>query len=233
MGHFLELKPTPDQTFRIIGHGSRGDLVRTLALSHEAEEQHDYERGCNIRYHAFQHIVELLPEDEPTPLDRNHPNTLAAMEIVLGSGVDNFLAGDAELAAAQFELLLDCDSEDALGCTPMLALCYVALGEWDSLEDMMLDVDEKSALKPLLRAILTYAAEGDIDPATLAALARHREFCEELLLAEHPTDERYVQDISSERPSRQALARELYLRCEPALVHHAELLSVLREHLRK
>lgn len=230
MGHFLELKPTPDQTFRIIGHGERGDMVRTLAISREAEQQGDYERACNIRFHAFQHIVELIPEDEPTELDRNHANTMAAMEIVQGSAVDNFLAGDAELAAAQFELLLDCDGEDPLECTPMLALCYVALGEWDCLEDVMCDVDDKSALKQLLRAILSFVASGSIDPAAIAALSRyHKEFYAELLALEHPTDERYVQDISSERPSREAVARELYLRCEPALDHLPEFMGALRE----
>lgn len=228
MGHFLELKPTADQTFRIIGHGERGDMVRTLALSRTAEQQGDYERACNVRYHAFQHIVELLPEDEPTELDRNHANTFAAMEIVQGSAVDNFLAGDAELAAAQFEMLLDCDSEDPLECTPMLSLCYVALEEWDSLEDVMCDIDDKSALKPLLRAILLFVNEGAIEPTVLSALARHKEFWAELLSESHLTDEAYLRDISSERPSREAVARELYLRCEPALAHLPEFMEALR-----
>ena len=94
----------------------------------------------------------------------------------------------------------------------------------------MCDVDDKSALKQLLRAILSFVASGSIDPATIAALSRyHKEFYAELLALEHSTDERYVQDISSERPSREAVARELYLRCEPALDHLPEFMSALRE----
>ena len=37
--------------------------------------------------------------------------------------VDSYLAGEGEVAAAQLELLLDCDDEDPLEATPILALC--------------------------------------------------------------------------------------------------------------
>ena len=52
------------------------------------------------------------------------------------------------------------------------------------------------------------------------------------IVADNPTtDEAYLADISSERPSRQALARELYLRCHPALAHIEGLIPALREAL--
>lgn len=217
MGEILRLKPTEHQTFRLLGSGSRGNLVERLAASREAESRGEFERACNERYLAFQDIVEVMPEDETIELDRNHPNTLAAMEIILGSAVDNYLVGDAELAAAQLELLLDCDSEDPLEATPTLALCYVALKEWECLEEIEGDIEDKSPLKPLLRIARTFATKRVIEASDTALLRRHAEFADELRSSEHPTDEAYLNDISSERPTRKALARELYLRCEPAL----------------
>lgn len=49
-----------------------------------------------------------------------------------------------------------------------------------------------------------------------------------LCAAEHTADENYLKDISSERPTQQALAREIYLRCEPLLQKHNGFLSAIR-----
>ena len=227
MKQFLELQPTANQTFRLIGNGSRGNLSARLEQSYKVEQNGDYPGACQLRYEAFEDIYALLPEDEAVELDRNHPNTLAAMEIMLASAVDNYLAGDGEMAAAQIELLLDCDQEDPLEATPILALCYVMIGEWDCLEDIDTDLGDKSALRPLLRALHHFVAKGSIDKAEAKELVRFKEFTEELKLAEHPTDEAYLKDISSDRPSRAALARELYLRAEPALAIYPDFLTAL------
>ena len=227
MKQFLELQPTANQTFRLIGNGSRGNLSARLEQSYKVEQNGDYPGACQLRYEAFEDIYALLPEDEAVELDRNHPNTLAAMEIMLASAVDNYLAGDGEMAAAQIELLLDCDQEDPLEATPILALCYVMIGEWDCLEDIDTDLGDKSALRPLLRALHHFVAKGSIDKAEAKELVRFKEFTEELKLAEHPTDEAYLKDISSDRPSRAALARELYLRAEPALAIYPDFLPAL------
>ena len=231
MGENLKLKPTEHQTFRLLGSGSRGDLVKRLAASHKAEAEGAFEQACNERYLAFQDIVEVLPEDVIIELDRNHPNTLAAMEIILGSAVDNYLVGDSELAAAQLELLLDCDSEDPLEATPTLALCYIALDEWDSLEEIMRDVDDKTPLKPLLQLCYNFATNGKIATEHIASLRRHKEVADEFRATEHPTDNAYLEDISSERPSRMAVARELYLRCEPAFAKVEGFLKALSQEL--
>ena len=227
MKQFLELQPTANQTFRLISNGSRGNLSARLEQSYKVEQNGDYPGACQLRYEAFEDIYALLPEDEAVELDRNHPNTLAAMEIMLASAVDNYLAGDGEMAAAQIELLLDCDQEDPLEATPILALCYVMIGEWDCLEDIDTDLGDKSALRPLLRALHHFVAKGSIDKAEAKELARFKEFADELKLAEHPTDEAYLKDISSDRPSRAALARELYLRAEPALAIYPDFLPAL------
>ena len=232
MRQFLELQPTVNQLFRLVSNGARGNLAARLEQSYKAEQSGDYESACAMRYEAFEDVYGLFPEDDIVELDRNHPNTLAAMEIMLASAVDSYLAGEGEMAAAQAELLLDCDSEDPLEATPILALCYAMIGEWECLEDIDTDLGDKSAIAPLLRALREYVTTGKIEGATISQLARFKEFMTELKRTDHPTDEAYLGDISSERPSRAALARELYLRCEPALALYPEFVSALIEALR-
>ena len=212
----ITLKPTENQNFILLG----GEFAKTLDLAHKQEAEGNFEAACNIRYQAFQQIVDALPEDEVTELDFSHPNTRAAIEIIYGSAVDNFLAGDVELSAAQLELLLECDSEDHIEATPQLALCYIALEEWECLEDIIPDLGDKSAFKALIEALAEFAHTGVVSAEKAASLHRHRHLCEELSRTDHPTDESYLKDISSERPTQQALAREIYLRCEPLLLKH-------------
>ena len=212
----ITLKPTENQNFILLG----GEFAKVLDNAHTQESNGDFEGACNTRYQAFQQIVDVLPEDEASELDFSHPNTRAAIEIIYGSAVDNFLAGDVELSAAQLELLLECDSEDHIEATPQLALCYIALEEWECLEDILPDLGDKSAFRPLVEALAEYARTGEIPAEQLTALRRHRHLCEELLRADHPADEAYLKDISSERPTQQALAREIYLRCEPLLLKY-------------
>ena len=219
----ITLKPTENQNFILLG----GDFAKILDLAHSKESEGNFEEACNVRYKAFQQIVEVLPDDEAVELDFSHQNTRSAIEIVYGSAVDNFLAGDVELAAAQLELLLECDSEDHIEATPQLALCYIALEEWECLEEILPDLGDKSAFKPLVEALAEYACDGEVSAETLSALRRHRHLCEELKAAEHPANESYLKDISSERPTQQALAREIYLRCEPLFLKYEGFLKVL------
>ena len=211
----ITLKPTENQNFILLG----GEFAKVLDTAYKQEAEGDFEGACNTRYKAFQQIVDVLPE-EVTELDFSHPNTRAAVEIVYGSAVDNFLAGDVELAAAQLELLLECDSEDHIEATPQLALCYLALEEWECLEEVVPDLGDKSPIKALVEALAEFVRTGDISTEKLTALHRHRHLCNELAYPEHPADEAYLKDISSERPSQQALAREIYLRCEPLLLKY-------------
>ena len=219
----ITLKPTENQNFILLG----GDFAKWLEQAHKQETEGNFEDACNIRYKAFQQIVDLLPEDDVVELDFSHPNTRAAIEIIYGSAVDNFLARDAELSAAQLELLLECDSEDHVEATPQLALCYIALEEWECLEDILPDLGDKSAFKPLVEALAEFARTGVVSADTLTALRRHRHLCEELAREDHPADGAYLRDISSERPTQQALAREIYLRCEPLLLKYDGFLTAI------
>lgn len=220
----ITLKPTENQNFILLG----GDFSTTLETTLRLESEGDFEGACDTRYKAFQQIVEVLPEDDAVELDFSHPNTRAAIEIIYGSAVDNFLAGDVELSAAQLELLLECDSEDHIEATPQLALCYIALEEWECLEDILPDLGDKSAFKPLVEALAEFVRTGKVSAETLAALRRHRHLCEELCAAEHKADEAYLKDISSERPTQQALAREMYLRCEPLILKYEGFVDAVK-----
>lgn len=220
----ITLKPTENQNFILLG----GDFSATLDKALHLESEGNFEGACDTRYKAFQQIVEVLPEDEVAELDFSHQNTRAAIEIIYGSAVDNFLAGDVELAAAQLELLLECDSEDHIEATPQLSLCYIALEEWECLEDILPDLGDKSAFKPLVEALAEYARTDNISDENLSALRRHRHLCEELRADEHTADEAYLKDISSERPTQQALAREIYLRCEPLFIKYEGFLAKIK-----
>lgn len=228
MKQALRLKPTENQTFLLVGSGDEGDLVRRIELSREEERRGDFRSACSERYEAFRLIVDTLPEDEAVELDRNHANTRAGLEIIYGSAIDNYLAGDFELSAAQAEMLLDCDPEDSMGATPTLALCYIALGEWDCFDDILFDLDDRTALKPLLEAWASFLRTGKTDPQAMANLRRHRAAADELRAGEHPADEAYLRDISSERPSQTALAREMWLQCEPVLALYPEFAEELK-----
>lgn len=220
----ITLKPTENQNYILLG----GDFQTTLDHALRLEEDGNFEGACDTRYKAFQRIVEVLPEDEPAELDFSHPNTRAAIEIIYGSAVDNFLAGDVELSAAQLELLLECDSEDHIEATPQLALCYIALEEWECLEEILPDLGDKSPFKPLVEALAEFARTGEVSSEKLSALHRHRHLCNELAYPKHPADEAYLKDISSERPTQQALAREIYLRCEPLLLKYEGFLETVQ-----
>lgn len=223
----ISLKPTENQNFILLG----GDFNKLLDCAHKQEAEGNFEQACNTRYKAFQQIVDVLPEDDIAELDFSHPNTRAAIEIIYGSAVDNFLAGDVELSAAQLELLLECDSEDHIEATPQLALCYIALQEWDCLEEVLPDLGEKSVFRPLVEALAEYARKGDVSPEKLTALRRHRHLCEELKASEHAADEAYLKSFASERPTQQALAREIYLRCEPLLAQYSGFIPFLHSTL--
>lgn len=220
----ITLKPTENQNYILLGGAFQTVLDQALHM----EEEGNFEGACDTRYQAFQQIVDVLPEDDAVELDFSHANTRAAIEIIYGSAVDNFLTGDVELAAAQLELLLECDSEDHIEATPQLALCYIALEEWECLEEILPDLGDKSAFRPLIESLAEYARTGKVSDEKLTALRRHRHLCEELRAAEHPADEAYLKDISSERPSQQALAREIYLRCEPLFAQYEGFIQALQ-----
>ena len=57
MKQFLELQPTANQNFRLMGFGGRGNLAARLEQSYKVEQSGDYQGACQLRYDAFQDII--------------------------------------------------------------------------------------------------------------------------------------------------------------------------------
>lgn len=223
------LRPTDDQRFEIVARG-RYDFVRRAEVAAKMQAEGDMETACNERFHAFQDIAALLPDDEQVELRWEHRNTAAALEIVHDTAVDHFLLGDLEMAMAMLEMLLDIDSEDHTGAVDLLALCYVAAGEWEAFDNMAIDLSDKSAAAVVARLWAAWRREHRIDAELLQLLRRNFRDCfVEFTSDDHPVDEEYLRDIASPSPSRAAEARELWLQTEPLWREFPDFIAALRD----
>ena len=224
----LQFNPTADQMFELEGRG-RYNFVRHNEGIDALVKEGRYDEACEARYEAFQLLVDALPEDEAMPLRWEHANSRAAVSVLYGSAVDHFRIGDLEMAMAQLELLLDCDPEDHFEAVNLLALCYVAMEEWDLFDDLSIDLTDKSAEAVVARLWASYRGDGEVDKALLSLLkSRHKAYYEELCLDEHPDDEAFRRDIESERPSQRAEAREWWLLTEPLWREFSEFLAAIK-----
>lgn len=224
----LQFNPTSDQMFELEGRG-KYNFLRHKERVDSLVAEGCYMEACEARYEAFQLLAEALPEDEPMPLRWEHANSRAAVSILYGSAVDHFRIGDLEMAMAQLEMLLDCDPEDHFEGVNLLALCYVAMEEWELFDDLVIDLTDKSAEAVIARLWAAYRSEGEVDKALLSLLkSRHKTYYEELCLEEHPDDEAFRRDIASERPSQCAEAREWWLLTEPLWSEFSEFIDALK-----
>ena len=224
----LKFNPTSEQSFELEGRG-KYDFVRHKRAIDKLVAEGEYAKACELRYEAFMALAEAMPEEEAMPLKWEHNNSHAALTILYGSAVDHFRIGDLEMTMAQLEMLLECDPEDHFEAVNLLALCYVATEEWELFDDMLIDLNDKSAEAAIVRLWAIYMREQRVDAALLAHLkARHKGFYGELCLAEHPEDERYLQDIASDRPSEGAIAREWWLLTEPLWHEYPEFIAAIR-----
>ena len=220
--------PTPDQTFELEGRGEYNFVKHNEHIDALIAEG-CYTEACEARYQAFQLLAEALPEDEAMPLRWEHANSRAAIVVLHGSAMDHFRIGDLEMAMAQLEMLLDCDPEDHLEGINLLALCYIAMEEWEAYEDIEIDLTEKSAEAVVARLWASYMRDGKVDKALWSLLkSRHQAFYAELTAAEHPDDEAFRKDIASERPSQRAEAREWWLMTEPLWAEFPEFIEELK-----
>ena len=220
--------PTPDQTFELEGRGEYNFVKHNEHIDALIAEGR-YAEACEARYQAFQLLAEALPEDEAMSLRWEHANSRAAIVVLHGSAMDHFRIGDLEMAMAQLEMLLDCDPEDHLEGINLLALCYVAMEEWEAYEDIEIDLTEKSAEAVIARMWASYMRDGKVDKALQSLLkSRHAAFHAELTAAEHPDDEAFRKDIASERPSQRAEAREWWLMTEPLWAEFPEFIEELK-----
>lgn len=219
--------PTPDQTFELEGRGEYNFVKHKEHIDALIAEER-FAEACEARYQAFQLLADILPEDEAMPLRWEHANSRAAVIILHGSAMDHFRIGDLEMAMAQLEMLLDCDPEDHLEGINLLALCYIAMEEWEAYEDIEIDLTEKSAEAVVARLWASFVRDGEVDKALLTLLkSRHQAFYAELTAVEHPDDDAFRKDIQSERPSQRAEAREWWLMTEPLWAEFPEFIESL------
>jgi tetratricopeptide (TPR) repeat protein len=224
----VQFNPTTDQEFELEGSG-KYNFVRSKSSIDRLVSEGDYNGACEARYEAFLALAEALPEDEAMPLSWNHANSRAAVSILYGSAVDHFRIGDLEMAMAQLELLLDCDPEDHFEGVNLLALCYIAMQEWEAFDDLIIDLTDKSAEAVVARLWAQFVRTGRLDTALVKLLSsRHKAYYEELRSDEHPDDETFRREISSERPTPRAEAREWFLLTEPLWREFPEFLETLR-----
>ncbi len=215
----LTLSPTIDQTYVIdyIDDGSRDsfNFRHELELSRQQEMEQQFELACNTRFLAFQKLVELIPDDEVIALEWENEVCQAAIETAYNSAIDHFLVGDWEMCAGQLELLLELDPEDHMEATIILAYTYIAMMEFESFDEVINDVNDKYIDKAVLNLWSEYRRTGEIVGGELLYMRKHYpSYYAEFVADEHPADENYLKDIGSERPSKEALARELWFRTE-------------------
>ena len=223
----LKFNPTSDQTFELEGEG-RYNFVRCKGLIDKLVAEGRYAEACEARYEAFLALAEALPEDEAMPLSWEHANSRAALSILYVSAVDHFRIGDLEMCMAQLELLLDSDSEDHFEAVNLLALCYVAMEEWEAFDDLALDLTDKSAEAVVARLWAAYRRNDKLDSKMVALLrSRHTAYYEELRREEHPDDDTFRREIASERPTPRAEAREWWLMTEPLWSEYPDFVEAL------
>lgn len=224
-----QLKPTPDQTFELIGSGPY-DFHKVLTDARTLQERGEVEAACNHRYQAFQRLMALLPDDEEVILEWNHRNSRAALELLHASAIDHFLIGDFEMSAALLELLLELDPEDHLEGSTLLAFDYQAMDEQELFDEVINDVSDKQAERVILMLWAGFQREGHLPEGELIRLRdRFAPYYREFRADEHPADEAYLRSIESERPTPEAEARELWLRTESLWARFPDFIEALKQ----
>ncbi|MDR0907368.1 MAG: tetratricopeptide repeat protein [Rikenellaceae bacterium] len=228
-----QLKPTADQTFQIVAVDDAAGLYDFGAILEQARQMERagaVKEACDARYQAFQRIYDLLPEGEETILDWHDANTQSAVILINGTAIDHFLIGDWEMTAAMHELVLEIDPEDHLEATTRLAYIYIAMNEGDSFDEVINDVSDKYADKQILLLWSEWRRVGRLPEGNLHRFkTRFTPYYQEFIAAEHPVSEQYLADIDSERPSAEALARELWLQTEHLWLLFPDFIEALRK----
>lgn len=222
------LNPTSEQTFELEGVGP-WNFQKRLRTAQELQRSGKIAEACEERFKAVQLIEELLPEDEEINLEFNHANSRAALELIHASAIDHFLIGDFELSAALLELLLELDPEDHLEGVMLLAFDYVELQEYELYEELLNDISDKEPGRSILQLWAAFCRTKSLAAGELHHLkSRFAPYFEEFTSTDHPTDESFVREINSERPSPRARARELWLQTEPLWARHPDFIEALQ-----
>ena len=91
----------------------------------------------------------------------------------------------------------------------------IAMEEYESFDDIINDVNDKYIDKVILTLWSEFRRTGTLPHGEVVRLrSRFRPYYDEFLAGEHPVSDAYLQEIRAERPSKEALARELWLQTE-------------------
>ena len=222
------LKPTPDQTFELIGEEAY-NFKNVLASSRQMEREGQVEEACNVRFQAFQRLQELLPDDEEINLEWEHANSRAALELVYASAIDHFLINDFEMSAGLLELLLDLDPEDHLEGCETLAWDYLCMDERELFDEVINDVSDKYPSRLVLLLWADFRQNGKLSEGELQRFkSRYATYYREFIADEHPADAQFLADLDSDRPSDKTLARELWLQTENIWAKWPDFIEALR-----
>lgn len=213
-----QLVPVGEQEYKIeLGplRGGEWDFGKALEQSIGLEKEGDIERACNLRYDAFQRLLELIPDEGECSLSWDDETSRYALLLVNYSAIDHFLIGDFEMCAGMLELLLELDPEDHLEASKNLAYCYVALEEYELFDEVVNDISDKYPENGLLKMWSEFRRNGKLPEGEYIHFKKSFPvFLAEFTATEHPTDEAYISAIESPRPSKEVLARELWLQTE-------------------
>ena len=119
------------------------------------------------------------------------------------------------MAAGLMEMLLDLDPEDHLEATTPLAFSYVALEEYELFGEVINDISDKYPEKEILKLWSEFRQTGALPQGELIHFKKSFPvFYAEFIANHHEITAEYLTDIESEKPTRQTLARELWLQTE-------------------
>ena len=205
------------------------DFDEILARSRSCERHGEIEQACNLRYDAVKKLTDLLPDEDEVQLDWDQTDNQPILELLKRSAIDHYLVGDFEMAAGMLEMLLDLDPEDHLEATNVLAYCYVALKDFELFDEIINDISDKYAEKEILKLWSEFRQKGVLPPGELIHFRRNFPlFYAEFTADTHEVTPEYLHEIESDKPSREALARELWLQTEHLWIQFPGFIEALR-----
>lgn len=211
--------PTAENTY-VLSYPAQGlndayNFATLLTQAQAWERQGEVEKACNLRYEGVKKLIDLIPDEDEVQLDWEEKSNQSVLELLKRSAIDHFLVGDFEMSAGMLEMLLDLDPEDHLEATKTLAYCYVALEDYELFDEVVNDISDKYPEKEILKLWSEFRQTKTLPQGELIHFKKNFPFFyAEFINESHEITPEYLVDIDSEKPSRQTLARELWLQTE-------------------
>lgn len=219
------IHPQSDQTFTLTHSFKGGDAALRKYIHPD-----DYIEGCQRRAEIAIDVAESLP-DEEMELKMEDRTTRMLMEVISESAWDHILGKDLETALALLETLYIYDMEDTFSMIPTLCMCYLEDEQWDTFDETISDIDEKSYLNPVLTAYKEYLIDGTCSNHTLSRLKKYPALVNEIKSLDHTMTPQMQEDLLQENPKEETLVRNLYLQLEQIISHNNEVVNYLKQNI--